>query len=148
MQNLHPISQQPVVEVEDLHVSVAGHEVLRGVNMRVPAGEVVALIGPNGSGKTTLLRSLLGLQKISSGEIRLFGHKDIRTALPKIGYVPQRINLESSFILSVREFLAMRAKATRAWFWESHSEVDIRLAASVTGLGIESLLDRPVAQLS
>jgi len=148
--HLHPIANPgtPAVEVRDLHVTLGNHAVLRGVNMRVPAGEVVALIGPNGSGKTTLLRSLLGLQKISSGEIRLFGHKDIRTALPKIGYVPQRINLESSFILSVREFLAMRAKATRAWFWESHSEVDVRLAASLIGLGIESLLDRPVAQLS
>src|SRR6267378_7352110 len=113
--HLHPIADQskPAVEVCDLHVSLGGHPVLRGVNMRVPAGELVALIGPNGSGKTTLLRSLLGLQKISSGEIRLFGQKDIRAALPKIGYVPQRINLESSFILSVREFLAMRSRETR-----------------------------------
>src|SRR5438105_6384692 len=148
--HLHPIANPgtPAVEVRNLHVTLGNHPVLRGVNMRVPAGELVALIGPNGSGKTTLLRSLLGLQKITSGEIRLFGQTDICAALPRIGYVPQRINLESSFILSVREFLAMRSRACRNWFWQSHSQIDARLQASLTGLGVESLLDRPVAQLS
>jgi len=148
--HLHPIANPgtPAVEVRNLHVTLGNHAVLRGVNMRVPADELVALIGPNGSGKTTLLRSLLGLQKISSGEIKLFGESDIRTALPRIGYVPQRINLESSFILSVREFLAMRARETRAWFWQSNRHIDAQLKASLSGLGVESLLDRPVAQLS
>ena len=148
--HLHPIANPgtPAVEVRDLHVTLGSHAVLRGVNMRVPAGELVALIGPNGSGKTTLLRSLLGLQKISSGEIRLFGQSDIRAALPRIGYVPQRINLESSFILSVREFLAMRAKETRTWFWQSNRHIDSQLKVSLTGLGVEALLDRQVAQLS
>jgi len=150
MQNLHPIAavHRPVLEIKDLHVSVAGHRVLRGVNMSVPAGEVVALIGPNGSGKTTLLRSILGLQRVSSGEVKLFGQEDVRAALHRIGYVPQRINLESSFILSVREFLALRARECRYWFWRKRSEIDGALDQSLEGLGIESLLDRPVAQLS
>jgi ABC-type Mn2+/Zn2+ transport system ATPase subunit len=150
MQNLHPIAaaRKPVLEIKDLHVSIAGHHVLRGVNMSVPAGEVVALIGPNGSGKTTLLRAILGLQRFSSGEVKLFGQEDVQAALHRIGYVPQRINLESSFILSVREFLALRARECRYWFWRKRSEIDAALDQSLEGLGIESLLDRPVAQLS
>src|SRR5882762_11365221 len=116
--HLHPVANPgtPAVEVRDLHVTLGNHPVLRGVNMRVPAGELVALIGPNGSGKTTLLRTLLGLQKISAGEIKLFGQSDIPSALPRVGYVPQRLNLERSFILSVREFLALRLAETRHWF--------------------------------
>ena len=150
MQNLHPIAvdQKPVLAIKDLHVSVAGHRVLRGVNMSVPAGEVVALIGPNGSGTTTLLRSILGLQKVSSGEVKLFGHEDVRAALHRIGYVPQRINLESSFILGVREFLALRAGQCRYWFWRTRAQTDAALDESLEGLGIGKLLDRPVAQLS
>src|SRR5213082_1216220 len=98
------------VEAQDLWVSLGGQDVLQGVSLSVPAGQLVALIGPNGSGKTTLLRALVGLQKTASGEIKLFGQSGFAAALPRIGYVPQRFNLESSFILSVREFLALRLR--------------------------------------
>src|SRR5215218_2984685 len=97
----HAIAMHPslAVEVRDLRVSFDHTAVLRGVNMRVPQGQIVALIGPNGSGKTTLLRCLLGLQKYS-GEIRIFGERDLRKVLRRVGYVPQRLALERSFILS------------------------------------------------
>src|SRR5437016_4155553 len=138
----------PVVEVRDLRVSLGDQNVLQGVNLNVPAGQLVALIGPNGSGKTTLLRALVGLQKISAGEIKLFGQTGTAAALPRIGYVPQRFNLESSFILSVREFLAMRLRQTRHWFWQSHRRIDERLRPALADIGVESLLDRPLAKLS
>jgi ABC-type Mn2+/Zn2+ transport system ATPase subunit len=109
---------------------------------------LVALIGPNGSGKTTLLRAVVGLQRISAGEIRLFGKPDVAGALPRIGYVPQRFNLESSFILSVREFLALRLRGTRHWFWESHHRVDERIRDALADIGVEPLLERPLAKLS
>jgi ABC-type Mn2+/Zn2+ transport system ATPase subunit len=114
----------------------------------VPTGQVIALIGPNGSGKTTLLRTLVGLQKPSAGEIKLFGQSGFTAALPRIGYVPQRFNLESSFILSVREFLAFRLRETRHWFWQSHARTDACIRASLAEIGVEGLLDRPLAKLS
>jgi zinc transport system ATP-binding protein len=137
-----------VIEARGVRVQLGGQEVLRGVDLRIPAGEVVALIGPNGSGKTTLLRALLGLQKASAGEIKLFGSSMLRTALPRIGYVPQKLNLERSFILSVREFLALRLQQTRNWFWQSKRKTDALIAETLAEIGVETLLDRPVAQLS
>jgi len=137
-----------VLKVHDLQVSFGGNQVLAGVNLEIPRGEVVALIGPNGSGKTTLLRCILGLQRVDHGEIRIFGEKDIRKALPRIGYVPQKISLERGFILSVREFLALRARATRHWFWRSNAEIDRLVSSGFGELAMEPLLDRPVAQLS
>jgi len=136
------------VEVRDVHVSFDGQPVLRGVTFQIPHGQVVALIGPNGSGKTTLLRCLLGLQKVSCGEIKLFGRTDIRKALPRIGYVPQRLALDRSFILSVREFLALRLRKTSNWFWQSHKQTDELIHATLADIGVASLLDRPLAQLS
>jgi len=147
---MQPVSEQPQIAVEarDVRVSFNGNPVLRGLNMRVPRGQIVALIGPNGSGKTTFLRALLGLQKISSGEIFLFGKHRLRDALPRVGYVPQRMTLERSFALSVREFLALRLEKTRNWFWKSHRRTDELLHSTMAEIGVTSLLDQPIAQIS
>ncbi len=138
----------PAIDVRDVRVTLGGLPILRGVSLRVPAGQLVALIGPNGSGKTTLLRALLGLQKLQGGEIRLFGESDLRSALGRVGYVPQRLDLERSFILSVREFLALRLRATRHWFWLSKRRTDELIRASLAEIGVEALLDKPLAHLS
>ena len=65
----------PLFEIEGLHASVDGTEILRGVDLRVGAGEVHALMGPNGSGKSTLANTLLGNPdyEITAGTIRLKG---------------------------------------------------------------------------
>jgi Fe-S cluster assembly ATP-binding protein len=72
----------PVLEIEDLHVAVDGHEILRGLDLAVGAGRLHALMGPNGSGKSTLANTLLGnpAYEITGGRI-LFHGADI-TELP------------------------------------------------------------------
>ena len=69
---------EPVFQVEDLHVSVEGNEILKGVDLAVRAGEVHALMGPNGSGKSTLANTILGAPayEVTSGRI-LFKGEDI-----------------------------------------------------------------------
>jgi zinc transport system ATP-binding protein len=91
---------------------------------------------------------LLGLQPVSGGEVRLFGETNLRTVLPRVGYVPQRLALERNFILSVREFLSLRLRETRNWFWHRHRRLDECFKGMPSELGIDELLDRPVAQLS
>jgi zinc transport system ATP-binding protein len=137
-----------VIEVRDARVSFGRNAVLRGVNLTIPQGEMVALIGPNGSGKTTLLRALLGLQELDSGEVRLFGDRVSPKTLGRVGYVPQKLVLEKNFALSVREFLALRLEATRNWFWRPKQSTEALIRPTLVEIGVEPLLDLPLAQLS
>jgi phospholipid/cholesterol/gamma-HCH transport system ATP-binding protein len=61
------------VQVRDLHKSFNSHEVLKGLNFEVNAGEIFVLMGPSGSGKSVLLKHVIGLEPPDSGEILLQG---------------------------------------------------------------------------
>ena len=70
---MHPGVTTPLVEVEDLHVHFGEARAVDGASLQVAPGEVLALVGESGSGKTTLIRAIQGLQKPTSGEIRVEG---------------------------------------------------------------------------
>ena len=61
------------------------HEVLKGIDLTVKAGEVVSIIGPSGSGKTSLIRTLNGLETLDDGEVRLHGRAFLQSTLPGHG---------------------------------------------------------------
>ncbi len=61
------------LEVEDIHRTIGGLRILRGISMTVESGHIAGLIGPNGSGKTTLLNSINGLTPVDRGHVRLGG---------------------------------------------------------------------------
>jgi len=62
-----------MLEVRNLHVHYGGIHALHGISLRVPDGQIVALLGANGAGKSTTLRTIMGLVKPSAGEITLNG---------------------------------------------------------------------------
>lgn len=64
-----------LLEIEDLHVSVDGQEILKGINLAIGAGEVHAIMGPNGSGKSTLSYALSGREgyEVTKGAVRFLG---------------------------------------------------------------------------
>lgn len=102
----HLRPRSPVIEMEGVWFAYNGQEALRGVNLTIRAGEIVALMGRNGSGKTTLLKNLVGLLRPQEGRIKLFGedirHRQTQEIARRVGYVPQDPNA-LLFADSVRE---------------------------------------------
>ena len=73
-----------MLEIRDLHVSVAGKEILKGINLDVKAGEVHAIMGPNGSGKSTLSNVIAGRDgyEVTSGSVT-YNDKDLLELSPE-----------------------------------------------------------------
>ncbi len=87
-----------ILEIRDLKKSYdGGFEALKGVNLSIEEGEIIALLGPNGAGKTTLISAICGIITPTSGSVTVGGHDirtDFRTTRTMIGLVPQEVSLE------------------------------------------------------
>lgn len=87
-----------IVQISELRKSYkGGFQALKGINLAIEQGEILALLGPNGAGKTTLISTICGITTATSGSVTVAGHDivtDYRAARSMIGLVPQEINLE------------------------------------------------------
>ena len=69
-----------VIEVDKLVTHYGEREILKGVDLQVRQGEIMVIMGGSGSGKTTLMRNLLGLNRPTSGSIRIFDNDITRVS--------------------------------------------------------------------
>lgn len=126
-----------ILEVKGLTVGFNEKPVIGGVSFSVEAGDVLAVAGPNGSGKTTLIKAVLGIIPYRSGSVRLFGGEDPKTARRRIAYIPQRMELDRTFPISLKEMLGL------------HGVMDASvLQRYVELLELDGLLSRRVGELS
>jgi ABC-2 type transport system ATP-binding protein len=127
------------VDVRDLRVSRGGHQVLRDVTFTVAAGEVTGLLGPSGCGKTTLMRSLVGVQRISSGGVQVLGEPAGSASLrARIGYVTQQPSVYDD--LTIAENLRFFARILGV--------SDERVRACLETVALADRADSIVSQLS
>lgn len=118
-----------LLNAQHLGLRFGDKTVLDDVQLTLQRGKIVTLIGPNGAGKTSLVRTILGLQKPTSGRIE-------RAADLHIGYMPQKLQLEASLPLTAQRFLALGGAGA----------AQIAEASALTGIG--HLADSPMQQLS
>jgi ABC-2 type transport system ATP-binding protein len=82
------------IEIERLDVIRGGRPVLTGISLGVAEGTVTGLLGPSGSGKSTLIRSIVGVQRITSGSVRVLGLSAGSSSLrANVGYVTQELSV-------------------------------------------------------
>ena len=100
----------PALEVANLVKRYGDFTAVDGISFQVQEGEFFGLLGPNGAGKTTTINATVGLAKITSGSISLFGHdvvRDWRTARRQVGLAPQEYNFDR--YLNIRDVLIFQA---------------------------------------
>jgi zinc transport system ATP-binding protein len=100
----------PLLQIEHLGVRYGSSWALRGVDLDIWRGDLLAFIGPNGAGKSTLLKVILGLLAPTEGRIV----RDDESLT--VGYVPQKLDFDSSFPLTVGEFMAVSHPGRSPWF--------------------------------
>lgn len=98
------ISRQTALAIQNCSISYGEKVVVEDVSFEIARGSVVALIGPNGSGKTTLIKAILGLIPMTAGRIFIFG-APIDEMRDRIGYVPQRLEFDPDFPITVAEYM-------------------------------------------
>lgn len=102
-----------MLQIKSLNTYYGDSHILQGVDLHIPEGKAVGLLGRNGMGKTTLIRSIMGFVPAASGSVRwrhgdVTGHPPERMARLGIGYVPEGRGIFPN--LSVRENLVMSAR--------------------------------------
>jgi phospholipid/cholesterol/gamma-HCH transport system ATP-binding protein len=147
------ITREPsaaAVVFEDVALSFAGNDVLRGVSFRLARGETRALFGVAGSGKSVLLKLVLGLVRPDSGRIIVLGQdvtemreEDLFALRGKIGMVFQESALFDS--LTVRENVAYRLTEEHGIY---DNDIDRRVREALRFVELEHALDLDPAELS
>jgi len=160
---------EPVIEIRGVRKAFGGTPAVRGVDLDIPKGSIIGLIGKNGAGKTTLIKCALGLLRLDEGEIRVFGEPAwtlSAEAKARLGYVPQVIKLYPW--MKVRHLIAytgafyerwdrdLAARLVRDWEVEPDKKVSALSAGQLQRLAIVLaighqpdllVLDEPVASL-
>ncbi len=139
----------PVARLRGIRLRYRKAVALDGVDLDVPAGCMVGLIGPDGVGKSSLLALLAGARRLQDGRLQVLGgdmadrrHRD--TACPRIAYMPQGLGRNLYPTLSVEENLQFFARL----FGHDAAERRRRIDELTRSTGLHAFLARPVGQLS
>jgi zinc/manganese transport system ATP-binding protein len=137
----------PVLDVDDVSVSLGGRQVLDRVSFSVEAGGFCGLIGSNGAGKTTLLRVILGMIAPTGGRIVVSGGNRSRRD-PQVGYVPQKIVLEADIPLRARDLVGLGLDGHRFGISKPSAKRRIAVDEMLDAVGATRFADARIGNLS
>ncbi|MEV0226051.1 metal ABC transporter ATP-binding protein [Streptomyces sp. NPDC050704] len=126
----------PVIALREVTAELGSRPVLRGIDLTVHGGEVVALLGANGSGKSTAVRTIIGQVPVSGGEIEIFGTPRSRFRdWARVGYVPQRTTAAGGVPATVTEVVSSgRLSRTRFGVLRKADHQAVRAALELVGM--------------
>lgn len=116
---------ESVVEFRDVYKSYSNKDVLKGVDLNIPKGKIIGLLGPNGSGKTTMIKLMNGLLQPDKGSIEIKGSKPSIETKKVVSYLPEKTYLNDW----------MKVKDILGFFQDFYEDFDMEKADKM----IESL---------
>jgi zinc/manganese transport system ATP-binding protein len=142
------VSGVPLVELANASNSYGTTIALQDVSLKIWPGQFLAIVGPNGGGKTTLLRTILGTVAVQQGKVLLRGKDPERSALERIGYVPQLETIDWNFPITVEEVISMGFFGKNRWFRGISDDERRKLRDVMERLNLSGLGDRHIRELS
>jgi ABC-type Mn2+/Zn2+ transport system ATPase subunit len=140
-------THQDILRFSGVTVRYGELTALRNVTLGVPCGSSTAVLGANGAGKSTLLRAIVGLRRLSGGEI-LIGDSHPNHARPRLAYVPQRHSVDWDFPITVRGVVE-QGRYPSLGLLQRLGKADIdQVDAAMEELGILELAERQIRRLS
>ena len=140
----------PALEARDVRVAIGSKEILRGADLTLEAGRLVAVVGPNGAGKSTLVRTVAGIQRRTSGEVRWMGQElgelrgrrlaRIRAFVPQRSAVPDGVTVTDAVGIGRSVHVGPLQRPTR------HDRDAV--AAAIERVGVGEFADRKLTTLS
>jgi ABC-type Mn2+/Zn2+ transport system ATPase subunit len=141
-----------VIDIKDAVVSFREDVALRGVSLKVEAGEFVGIIGPNGAGKTTLLTVVNGLGRLVSGRVRVLGSAldpaNGHALRKRVGYVAQAEDIDRRMPMSVREVVMIGRYGVLGLFRRPGKRDWAIVDEMLELVGMTHLARRPIGHLS
>jgi ribosome-dependent ATPase len=143
------VSVAPVARLSAVRLRYGRTRALDGIDLEIPAGRMVGLIGPDGVGKSSLLSLIAGARAVQEGSVRVLGGDIARpqhrnTVGSRIAYMPQGLGKNLYPTLSIEENLQFFARL----FGHDRDERRRRIDALTGSTGLHPFLDRPVGKLS
>ena len=145
----NPDPKAPALEIKGLVAGYPGQErpALNGVDLSIPVGASLALVGANGAGKSTLFKVISGLLPARAGTVRMFGH-GLGACHQRVVYLPQRSEIDWHFPMSVLDLVLTGRYVYLGWFARPRKQdVDIALG-SLSQVGAADLRDKQIGKLS
>ena len=137
----------PALEIHDLIVSYQKKPVLYGVDLAVPEGSMVGVVGPNGGGKSTLIKTVMGLVSHAHGWVKVFGG-ELRDSIKRVGYVPQRESVDWDFPVSVMDVVLMGCYGRSGLIKRPGKMEKEKAMQALEKVGLEAYSKRQISNLS
>jgi len=141
------MKEKTIIHMENLWAGYGQDPILENINLDIYSQDFVGLIGPNGGGKTTLIKIILGLLEPTRGKVEIMG-MPVRQGREAVGYVPQLVEFDRAFPISVYEVVRMGLLGKRKLLNPFLPVDRDKIFQALDLVNLKHLVDQPIGELS